>query len=336
MKAYIEKIIHGQDLTSDEMTQALTALMHGEVNPVIASSFLTALKMKGESIEEIVAGAKVMRKEASAIYVDHPITLDTCGTGGDASNTFNISTAVAIVAAASGIAVVKHGNRSVSSQCGCADVLEALGVKIDLSPTQVKHCVDTIGIGFLFAPTFHSAMRHVAPVRKILGMRTIFNILGPLSNPAHATHQLVGVFDPSLLDIYGNVLKELGIKRAMIVHGEDGLDEISLSAPTKICELRDGKLHRYTIKPEDFNLKSASLDTIRGGDKNYSATILRQLFTGSKGPKRDIVLLNAGAAFYLSGKADSIQLGIELAKEIIDSDKALAKLDTFIQQTNQY
>ncbi len=336
MKAYIEKIIAGHDLNEEEMTDAMMALMDGQVDPIIASSFLTALKMKGESNTEIVAGAKVMREKASTITIDNPVTLDTCGTGGDKSGTFNISTAVAVIAAAGGVSVVKHGNRSVSSKCGCADVLEESGVNIGLQPEQVKTCVDEIGIGFLFAPTFHSAMRHVGPVRKTLGMRTIFNILGPLSNPANATYQLVGVFEESLLAVYGNALKELGVKRAMVVHGSDGLDEITISGQTKVCELKDGSLSYYSIKPEDFGLKSAPLDQIKGGDKALNAQILKELFAGKEGPMRDVLLLNAGAAFYTCGKAASIEFGVQMAAKIIDSGHAAEKLQEFVDKTNSF
>lgn len=333
MKEYIEKIISGTDLTVDEMATVMIALMSGEVDHIVASSFLTALKMKGESVDEIIAGAKVMREMASAITINNPITLDTCGTGGDSSGTFNISTAVAILAAANDIAVVKHGNRSVSSQCGCADVLEELGVAIDITPAQVKECVDETNIGFLFAPTFHSAMRHVGPVRRTLGMRTIFNILGPLANPANATYQLVGVFDESLLEVFARVLKELGVKRAMVVHGTDGLDEITISAETNVCELNNGEITFKTIKPEDFGLKRAPLEAIKGGDKILNAQILNQLLEGKQGPMRDILLLNAGAAFYICGKSESIEAGIKDAAGIIDSGAAKAKLEEFIGKT---
>jgi len=333
MKQYIEKIISGQDLTVEEMTRVMMALMSGEVDQVVASSFLTALKMKGESVDEIVAGARVMREKASAITISNPVTLDTCGTGGDSSGTYNISTAVAILAAANDIAVVKHGNRSVSSKCGCADVLEELGVAIDISPEQVKECVDETNIGFLFAPTFHSAMRHVGPVRRTLGMRTIFNILGPLANPANATYQLVGVFDESLLEVFARVLKELGVKRAMIVHGTDGLDEITISGETKVCELNDGEITFKTIKPEDFGLESAPLEAIKGGERVLNAQILRELLEGRQGPMRDVLLLNAGAAFYTCGKSDSIEAGIKDAASVIDSGAGKRKLEEFVNKT---
>ncbi len=335
MKQYIEKIISGVDLSVEDMTTVMMALMSGDVDPIVASSFLTALKMKGESVDEIVAGAKVMREKASVITIDNPITLDTCGTGGDSSGTFNISTAVAILAAANNIAVVKHGNRSVSSKCGCADVLEALGVAIDLTPDQVKECVNDINLGFLFAPTFHSAMRHVGPVRRTLGMRTIFNILGPLANPANAQYQLVGVFDESLLEVFAKVLQQLGVKRALVVHGTDGLDEITISGETKICELNNGEITLKTIKPEDFGLKSAPLETIKGGDKDLNAQILTDLLEGKQGPMRDVLLLNAGAAFYVCGKSESIEAGIIDAAKVIDSGAAKLKLEAFVLKTQE-
>lgn len=335
MQKAINKIIRKEDLTIQEMTESMMALMSGEVDPVIAASFLTALKMKSESVEEIVAGARVMREKASTITIDKEITMDTCGTGGDSSGTFNISTAVAIMLAAEGVAVVKHGNRSVSSQCGCADVLEELGVAIDITPDQVKSCVDAINIGFLFAPTFHSAMRHVGPVRRTLGFRTIFNILGPLANPANATYQLVGVFDEALLEVFARVLKELGVKRALIVHGDDGLDEITLSTTTKVCELNHGVISTKTISPEDFGLSRCSLESVKGGDKVVNAAILRDLFDGKTGPMRDILLLNAGAALYTCEKVTSIQEGIALAEKILDEKKAKQKLEEFIMKTQE-
>lgn len=335
MKQYIEKIISGMDLSEGEMTTVMMALMSGEVDQVMASSFLTALKMKGESVDEIVAGAKVMREKASAITINNPVTLDTCGTGGDSSGTYNISTAVAILAAANNIAVVKHGNRSVSSKCGCADVLEELGVAIDITPDQVKECVDEINIGFLFAPTFHSAMRHVGPVRRTLGMRTIFNILGPLANPANATYQLVGVFDESLLEIFAKVLQQLGVKRALVVHGTDGLDEITISGDTKVCELNNDEITFKTIKPEDFGLDSAPLEAVKGGEKVLNAKILKEILDGKQGPMRDILLLNAGAAFYTCGKSASIEEGIKDAAKVIDSGAAKAKLEEFVAKTQE-
>jgi len=335
MQKLINKIIGKQDLTLEEMTESMMALMSGEVDPVVAASFLTALKMKSESVDEIVAGARVMREKASTIAINKPITMDTCGTGGDSSGTFNISTAVAIMLASEGVAVVKHGNRSVSSQCGCADVLEELGVAIDITPEQVKQCVEEINIGFLFAPTFHSAMRHVGPVRKTLGFRTIFNILGPLANPANATYQLVGVFDEKLLEVFAKVLNELGVKRAMVVHGDDGLDEISLSTTTKVCELNHGIITLATLAPEDFGMTRSPLESIKGGSKIENAEILRSLFAGKTGPMRDVLLLNAGAALYTCEKVQSIQEGITQAAQSLDDGKALQKLEEFILLTQK-
>jgi anthranilate phosphoribosyltransferase len=335
MQKVIDKIIRQEDLTIEEMTESMMALMSGEVDPVIAASFLTALKMKTESVEEIVAGARVLREKASKITINKEITMDTCGTGGDSSGTFNISTAVAIILAAEGVAVVKHGNRSVSSQCGCADVLEELGVAIDITPEQVKACVDEVNIGFLFAPTFHSAMRHVGPVRRTLGFRTIFNILGPLANPANASYQLVGVFDEKLLEVFAKVLNELGVKRALVVHGDDGLDEITLSTTTKLCELNQGVITTKTIRPEDFGLTSSSLESIKGGDKVVNARILNELFDGKKGPMRDVLLLNAGAALYTCERVSSMEEGIALAASCLDEKKAKHKLAEFILKTQE-
>lgn len=331
MKEYIEKILEGQDLSVVEMKEAMLNIMSGEVDPILTASFLTALKHKKETVDEIVAGAMVMREKAAVIQIDDEVTLDTCGTGGDQQGTINISTATAILVAAAGVKVVKHGNRSVSSKCGCADVLEELGVRIDLNAEQVKECVEKINIGFLFAPTFHNAMKHVAPVRKALGFRTIFNILGPLANPANANYQLVGVFDESLLSVYANALKDLGVRRAMVVHGKDGLDEITITGRTLVMELRDGEIQEYEICPEDFGLKSAPMDAIRGGDKEENAQILKEIFQGKQGPMRDVILLNAGAALYVTDQVSSIAKGVEKAIELIDSGAVSRKLEEFIQ-----
>lgn len=336
MDQILGSLIEGKDLTEEEMLAYMEAIMSGEKSEAEIASFLTALKIKGEAVSEIVAGAKVMRKKAAILDLGGIDSLDTCGTGGDASGTYNISTAVAIVSAAAGIPVVKHGNRSVSSKCGCADVLEASGVKIDLTPDQVKTCVEEIGIGFLFAPTFHSAMRHVGPTRRALGFRTIFNILGPLSNPAGASHQVVGVFDEALTGVFANVLKELGLKHVMVVHGKDGLDEITLTDETYVSELKDGHINSYTLKPEDFGFERCNLEAILGGQTEENVAILKDVLSGAKGPKRDILLLNAGAALYTADKVATIQEGIHLAADLIDSGKAIAKLEAFIELTNSF
>lgn len=332
----LEKVVAGNDLTELEMMTYLNEIMSGEKSEAEIASFLTALKIKGESVTEIVAGAKVLREKAAPIDMGNLESIDTCGTGGDSTGTYNISTAVAIVAAAAGVHVVKHGNRSVSSKCGCADVLEASGVKIDLTPEQVKDCVHQIGIGFLFAPTFHSAMRFVGPARKNLGFRTIFNILGPLANPANATSQVVGVFEERLTKVYGQALKELGLKNVLVVHGKDGLDEITITDETAVTELKNGELTHYTIKPEDFGIKRAKISDLAGGEKVLNAEILQEVLSGAKGPKRDILLINAGAALYVAEKASSIKEGMAIAAKTIDQGLAIAKMKEFIEVTNSY
>lgn len=333
----LTKVVAGEDLTQEEMTTYMNEIMTGEKSDAEIGSFLTALKIKGETVDEIVAGAKVMRSKAAPMDMGDLDTIDTCGTGGDSSGTYNISTAVAIVSAAAGVPVVKHGNRSVSSKCGCADVLEASGVKIDIAPEQVKTCVEEIGIGFLFAPTFHSAMRYVMPARRAMGFRTIFNILGPLSNPANAKVQVVGVFDEKLTLTFAKVLKELGLNKVLVVHGKDGLDELSTTDETVVAELNDGVITTYTVKPEDFGFKRASMADLVGGETTLNAQILKAVLSGEdKGPKRDILLLNAGAALYVADKVDSIKAGIEEAATIIDSGLAIKKLNEFVERSNAF
>ena len=291
--------------------------------------------MKGETAEEITGGAKVMLKKAERIALENLYTLDTCGTGGDCSGTFNISTAVAFIAAASGIHVVKHGNRSVSSRSGSADVLEALGVNISLLPKQVEECVKVQNIGFLFAPTFHKAMRHAAGTRKELGFRTIFNILGPLTNPANAKSQVLGVFDEKLTEPLAKVLANLGVEHAMVVHGMDGLDEITITGETKVTEVKNGDINTYYITPEEFGIKRATRNDILGGDAIENAEIIKNILIGEKGPKRDIVLLNSGAALYVGKKAKSLQEGINYARELIDGGYALDKLNNYVEYTRR-
>ncbi len=331
----IEKVIMGQDLSEQEMMETMTKIMSGDVTEVEISSFLTALKVKGEAVPEIIGGAKAMRDKAEVVDIQNYYTVDTCGTGGDKLGTFNISTAVSIVTAAAGVTVVKHGNRSVSSKCGSADVLETLGVRIDLTPEQVEACVKQVGIGFFFAPTFHKAMRFVGKTRKELGFRTIFNILGPLANPAHANAQVLGVFLEALTEPMAEVLKGLDVERALVVHGMDGLDEISTTCETKVTELKDGKLETYWIKPEDFGFERAMIEDIRGGNAEENAAIIRSLFEGEKGPKRDILLINAAAALYVGKKAGSLKDGVALAAQVIDNGSALAKLDAFIKTSRE-
>jgi len=333
IKEAIDKVVRKIDLTQDEMTQVFEEIMTGNATPIQIGAFIVALRMKGETVDEITAAAKVMRAKASGISFGNGVdVVDTCGTGGDVSHTFNISTATAFVLAGCGVKVAKHGNRSVSSKCGSADVLEELGVKIDLSPDRVKACIEKIGIGFMFAPIFHSAMKHAVAPRKEIGIRTIFNILGPLSNPASATHQILGTFKPEITETLAGVLLNLGIKAAMVVHSEDGLDEISISAKTKITELKNKAVKSYTVEPKDFGLTIQDISKIKGGTKGENAKITLGLLEGQKGPARDIVLMNAGAALVVLGKAKDFKDGVKLAEEAIDSKKALKKLGLLKQE----
>ncbi len=329
------KVVNKNDLSPQEMTDAMTEIMSGEVSEIEISAFLTALKMKGETVDEISAAAKVLREKALSVDLSEYYTLDTCGTGGDSLGTYNISTAVAFVAAAAGIKVVKHGNRSISSKCGSADVLEELGINITLSPEQIKMCVEEVGMGFLFAPSHHKAMKHVMGVRRTLGFRTMFNILGPLSNPAEAKVQVLGVFDKDLVEPMAQVLKKVGVERALVVHGKDGLDEISVCDSTYIAELKDGKVKTYELTPEEFGFKRAELSDIRGGSAKENAGIIKDLLRGKDySPKLDILLLNAGAALYVGNKADSIKDGITLARAIITSGKAMDVLKQLAEFTS--
>jgi anthranilate phosphoribosyltransferase len=291
--------------------------------------------MKGETIPEITGSARVMREKAHQVKVAASLLVDTCGTGGDQKETFNISTVAAFAVAGAGISVAKHGNRSVSSRSGSADVLGALGVKVDAPKEKVEKCLEKIGIGFLFAPLLHEAMKHAIGPRREIGVRTIFNLLGPLTNPASATHQLLGLYDGELTESIAQVLKNLGTVRAMVVHGLEGLDEISLCGPTRISELRDGQVRTYTFSPEEVGFKRCRLEDIHGGSPEECAAVLRAILGGEKGPKRDTVLLNGGAALYVSGAASSIAEGIRLAAESIDSGKARKKLDLLVQMTNE-
>jgi len=313
--------------------------MRGDATPSQIAAFITALRMKGETVEEITGCAEKMREHAINIFPHVKNLVDTCGTGGDVSGTFNISTISALVAAGAGVIIAKHGNRSVSSRCGSADVLEALGVKIDLEPKKVEECINQVGIGFIFAPNFHKAMRFAAPTRKEIGIRTIFNILGPLTNPARATAQVLGVFSPDLTEMMAKVLGNLGVKRALVVHGMDGLDEISISDRTKATYLHEGKLETYFIKPEDFDLPRGRREDILGGSVGENAEItlrtLRILKNEEKEAKRHIILLNAAAAIYVGGKAKDLKEGIRLAAESIDSGAAYRKLEELIQFTSK-
>ncbi len=330
----IDKLVNRVNLSEADMIDVMNQIMTGEATPLQVASFLTALRMKGETVEEITGAARVMREKAHRVNVGSKTVLDTCGTGGDQKGTFNISTTVAFVLAGAGVNVAKHGNRSVSSHSGSADVLGALGVKIDAPRERVEQCIAEIGIGFLFAPLLHEAMKYAVQPRRDIGIRTIFNLLGPLTNPAMATHQLIGIYSGELVGMIARVLKNLGSVCAMVVHGLEGLDEISLCGPTQVAELRDGQVKQYLIEPEQFGLKRCRLEDLQGGDPEQSAAMVRAVLDGEPGPRRDVVLLNGGAALYISGSASNIEEGIRLAAQSIDSGKARQKLEQLIEMTN--
>ncbi len=332
-KQTLEQILAGQDLSHAEMLAVMQQVMGGELTPAQIAGLVIALRVKGESVDEITAAATVMRQLSTKVEIsDTTYLIDTCGTGGDGIQTFNVSTCAAFVAAAAGANVAKHGGRSVSSACGSADVLEALGVNVNLTPEQVAKCVDEIGIGFMFAPNHHSAMKHAAPVRRELGVRTIFNLLGPLTNPAGAKRQVMGVFDKALTGKLAKVLQKLGSEHVLVVHGADGMDEISFTGETHIAELKNGKLTEYTVNPTHFGLKIHSLKSIRVENAEQSKVMILDVLNGkaavgTQSAAREIVLMNAGAAIYVAGVADSLQAGIQKAAEVIDSGVALQKLN---------
>ncbi len=334
IKEAIDLLVKGQSLDMEQAAGVMNQIMEGEATPAQFGSFVTALRLKGETVEEIAGMARVMREKALPVKVSGAL-VDTCGTGGDSSKTFNISTTAAFVVAGAGLKVAKHGNRGMSSGCGSADVLDALGVKIDLGAPEVERCLEDIGIGFMFAPTFHPAMKYASPSRKEIGIRTVFNILGPMTNPAGAQAQLLGVFDEALTMIMAEVLGILGCKHALVVHGEDGLDEITLGGKTTVCELKDGLVSRYYIHPDDFGFARTSVDQLRGGPPQENADMLRRVVKGEKGPYRDIVLLNAAAALVAGDVESDLQKGVRLAAEAIDSGRALEKLERLVELTNQ-
>lgn len=332
-------IVEGRHLTMEEMTLTMEEITSGQATPAQIASLITALRLKGETVEEITAAARVMREKAIPIEVARgpgvPVLVDTCGTGGDRIHTFNISTATAFVVAGAGVRVAKHGNRSVSSSSGSADVCEALGINLDLSPEEVARSIDEHGIGFLFAPALHGTMKHAIGPRREIGIRTIFNILGPLTNPAGAEVQILGVFRKDLPGVMAEVLGKLGCRRALVVHGEDGMDEISTAGRTHVAELQDGRVRQYTVHPEDFGIPVGTIDEILGGNAEENARIILELFEGKKGGKRDIVLLNAGAALHAAGSAETIEKGIELARQAIDEGKAMERLRAVIRHSNR-
>jgi anthranilate phosphoribosyltransferase len=331
----LAKIVSQESLTEQEAFDLLCFMMDGHATHAQIGAVLAGLRTKRESVEELTGFARALRERARRVVPKRRVIVDTCGTGGDASGTFNVSTAAAFVVAAAGFAVAKHGNRAVSGRCGSADVLEALGVRLDLTEEQIADCIDTVGIGFMFAPYHHPAVQAVSQPRRELGIRTVFNVLGPLANPAGATHQLVGVFDEDLCERVAEVLGRLGCERAMVVHGLDGLDEISIVGPTRISILQHGRIMTETRIPAEFFLVPTSLDKLAGGaTAEENAGILREVLSGARGPKRDMVSVNAAGALMLTGIAETWREGIALAHTMIDSRKALAVLDQLVEYTN--
>ncbi len=323
----IAKLIEGQDLARERMIGAMNRIMSGGATDAQIGAFLVALRVKGETVEEIAGAARVMREKATRVDTRHATVVDTCGTGGDGSGTFNISTAAAFVVAGAGLCVAKHGNRAASSLCGSADVLKELGVNIEASPETMGRCLDEAGIGFLFAPALHGAMKFAIGPRRELGVRTIFNALGPLTNPAGATRHLIGVYSRSLTDTLAEVLRTLESERAFVVHGLDGLDEITTTGPTQVSELNDGTVSTYEITPEDLGISRASPGDLAGGSAETNAAILRRVLHGEPGPRLDVVLLNAAAAIVAGAAADDLPAAIELARETVDSGRAIEKLE---------
>lgn len=326
----INQVVARRDLTAEEMTSVMRTIMTGGATPAQIGGFLIGLRMKGETVGEIAAAAAVMRELATPVQVHSDHLVDTCGTGGDASGTFNISTAAAFVAAAAGAHVAKHGNRSISSKSGSADVLEAAGVQLDLKPGQVARCIEQVGVGFLFAPVHHGAMKHAIGPRREMGTRTIFNVLGPLTNPAGAPNQLLGVFRAELLEPMAEVLQRLGSRHVLVVHARDGLDEISIGEATEVAELKGGQIRRFCVQPEDFGLVRTSISEVGAADASVSLTLIRSVLEDHPGPARDIVVLNAGAAIYVAGLAESLKAGIAEADRVIASGKARNRLDDLV------
>ncbi len=338
----VRTLVDGRDLTRIEAAAAMEAIMSGAATNAQIAAFLTALRMKGETVEELIGFAQVMREKVVKVRTraadvvaqtgtDRETLIDTCGTGGDASGTFNVSTATAFVVAGAGLKVAKHGNRSVSSLCGSADVAETLGIKIELGPSQVARCVDEIGIGFLYAPLLHTAMKYVMATRREMGIRTVFNMLGPLTNPAGANVQVIGVYANALREPLARVLAELGTIRAFVVHGADGLDEISNTGESHISEIHEGAVRNWRVSPEDLGLPRAAIADLQGGDREENAQIIRQILDGQPGPRRDIVLMNAAAALVASGTARDLKQGIGLAAQSVDSGAAAGKLAALVQ-----
>ncbi|MBS4031336.1 MAG: anthranilate phosphoribosyltransferase [Clostridiales bacterium] len=335
MKEFLSRLCAGENLDVAEAKSAMAAIMDGEATPAQVAAFLVALKMKGETPDEIYGCAVAMRERAAKVTSSRLGLTDTCGTGGDGKGTFNISTVAALIAAGAGLPVAKHGNRSVSSQCGSADVLEALGVNLELTPDEMGACLDEVGIAFLYAPVLHQAMRHAAGPRREVGVRSVFNVLGPLTNPAGAKRQVMGVYAPELAEKLARVLLLLGTERALVVHGSDGSDELTLAGETKICEILNNDLHCYQLTPEDVGLQRAALSEISGGGPEENAALALAVLQGKKGPHRDVSLLNAAAALYVGGLAGSLRDGVELAQRAVDSGKALGMLQALQRFTER-
>lgn len=335
MREALAKLADRTDLSAQEAEEVMSEIMDGAATPAQIAAYLMGLRQKGETVDEIVGSANAMRARAVRIRVGAPIVVDTCGTGGDGAHTFNISTAAALVVAGAGITVAKHGNRSVSSKSGSADVLSALGVRIDLTPDRVADCIDEVGIGFLFAPLYHGAMKYCAGPRQEMGIRTLLNVLGPLTNPAGATHQVLGVYDAKLTDILGRVLLQLGSQHCFVIHGMDGLDEITLSDRTKVSEGKGGVVSSYFTAPEEFDLHRVARKEFAGGSPEDNARIVKEILQGRKSPKRDIVCLNAAPAMVVGQKAKTLKDGYRLAQQVIDSGAAAEKLDRLITYTRK-
>ncbi|MEW6313076.1 MAG: anthranilate phosphoribosyltransferase [Pseudomonadota bacterium] len=336
-QAALTALIERRDLSREEMLSVMQQIMGGELTPVQIAGILIALRCKGETVEELAAAAEVMRALSTKVKVplsDHLV--DTCGTGGDGAHTFNVSTASAIVAAAAGAKIAKHGGRSVSSSCGSADVLEALGVNVNLTPEQVAQAVVEVGVGFMFAPNHHSAMRHAAPVRRELGVRTLFNLLGPLTNPAGAQNQVMGVFHRDLVGKLAQVLARLGSRHVLVVHGADGMDEISIGADTHVAELKDGKVSEYMLHPRRFGFEAVPIGVLKVTNADEAKAMLLKALANEAGPARDIVALNAGAAIYVAGRADTLEAGVKLALQVLASGAARAKLDQLVEFSGQF
>jgi anthranilate phosphoribosyltransferase len=334
MKELLKKVVDGQDLTREEAAKAMDIMLEGTASPVLVSSFLTALRMKGETVEEIVGCTEMMKSKGGSVKLNTDEYIDFVGTGGDGTNTFNISTTSMFVCAAAGVTVAKHGNRAASSKSGAADLLEALGVNIMLEPEQTQECINKLGFGFMNAQKFHKAMKNVAPIRKEIGIRTIFNMLGPLSNPSGATRQVIGVFSRETVPVFAKVMKEMGVKNAMVVCGGDGMDEITVTGKTYVNEIKDGEITEYEIDPKDYGISYASPEDIKGGTGAENAEIAKKIFAGEKGAKRDIVVMNSAAGIYIGGKASSYSEAIEIAKKTIDSGKVSEKVNELVNFTN--